>query len=87
MGLTGTTGAAGPTGPTGATDLGYTVVGRGPGPSQIVSTALVQTTVIDSILTVRNPAGNSTALTITPSAGVWGGNSPVSAHLVIMRVQ
>ena len=28
--------------------------------------ALVTTTVINSILTVRNPAGNATALTITP---------------------
>ena len=65
-------------------DLAYTVVGRATGTSQIVGMALVQTTVINSILTVRNPAGNSTALTITPLAG---GTRPVSAHLVITRLQ
>ena len=65
-------------------DLAYTVVGRATGTSQIVGTALVQTTVINSILTVRNPAGNATALTITPLAG---GTRPVSAHLVIKQVQ
>lgn len=58
------------------TDLAPTVVGRATGTSQIVGMALVQTTVINSILTVRNPAGNSTALTITPLAG---GTRPVSA--------
>jgi hypothetical protein len=65
-------------------ELAYTVVGRATGTSQIVEMALVQTTAADSTLTVRNPAGNSTALTITPSAG---GASPVSAHLVITRLQ
>ncbi|KQO00735.1 hypothetical protein ASF12_18470 [Paenibacillus sp. Leaf72] len=64
-------------------DLAYTVVGRATGTSQIVGMALVQTTVINSILTVRNPAGNSTALTITPLAG---GTRPDSAHLVIMQI-
>jgi hypothetical protein len=65
-------------------DLAYTVVGRATGTSQIVGMAIVETTVIDSILTVRNPAGNSTALTITPLAG---GTRPVSAHLVIMQIE
>ncbi|MFK4303095.1 hypothetical protein ABH892_003215, partial [Paenibacillus sp. RC254] len=64
-------------------DLAYTVVGRATGTSQIVEMAIVQTTVINSILTVRNPAGNSTALTITPLAG---GTRPVSAHLVITQL-
>ena len=64
-------------------DLAYTVVGRATGASQIVGMAIVTTTVINSILTVRNPAGNSTALTITPLAG---GTRPVSAHLVITQV-
>ncbi|MGO4347882.1 collagen-like protein [Paenibacillus sp. MCAF9] len=64
-------------------DLAYTVVGRATGTSQIVGMALIQTTVINSILTVRNPAGNSTALTITPLAG---GTRPVSAHLVITQI-
>jgi hypothetical protein len=64
-------------------DLAYTVVGRATGTSQIIGMALVETTVINSILTVRNPAGNSTALTITPLAG---GTRPVSAHLVILQI-
>ncbi len=64
--------------------LDYTVVGRATGTSQIVGMALVDTTVIDSILTVQNPAGNSTALTITPLAG---GAAAVSAHLVIMQIE
>ncbi|MCR8630569.1 hypothetical protein [Paenibacillus radicis (ex Xue et al. 2023)] len=65
------------------TDLVNTVVGRATGTSQIIGMALVQTTVINSVLTVRNPAGNSTALTITPLAG---GTRPVSAHLVITQI-
>ncbi|MTI96005.1 MAG: collagen-like protein [Firmicutes bacterium] len=64
-------------------DLDYTVVGRATGTSQIVGIALVTTTAINSILTVRNPAGNATALTITPLAG---GTRPVSAHLVITQI-
>jgi hypothetical protein len=65
-------------------ELPYTVVGRATGTSQIVEMALVQTTDVGSTLTVRNPAGNSTALTITPIAG---GTHAVSAHLVITRIQ
>ena len=64
--------------------LAYTVVGRPTGTSQIVGLAIIVTTTINSILTVRNPAGNSTAFTITPNAG---GTQPVSAHLVIMQIQ
>ncbi|MGG1629539.1 collagen-like protein [Rossellomorea sp. NRS-1567] len=68
----------------GAIELAYTVVGRATGTSQIVGIAIVETSVINSILTVRNPADNATALTITPVAG---GTEPVSAHLVITRLQ
>ncbi len=64
-------------------DLAYTVVGRATGTSQIVGIALVTTTSVNSLLTVRNPAGNSTALTITPLAG---GTRSVSAHLLIMQI-
>ena len=67
----------------GAAELAYTVVGRATGTSQIVGLALVQTSVVNSILTVRNPASEPTALTITPLAG---GTEPVSAHLVITRL-
>ena len=65
-------------------DLAYTVVGRATGTSQIVGTALVETTAANSVLTVRNPEGTAEALTITPVAG---GTRPVSAHLVITRLQ
>ena len=58
-------------------------VGRATGTSQIVGMAIVTTTTINSILTVRNPAGNAAALTITPLAG---GTRPVSAHLVITQI-
>ena len=44
---------------------------------------IVTTTTINSVLTVRNPANNSTALTITPLAG---GTQPVSAHLVVIQI-
>ncbi len=64
--------------------LAYTVVGRATGTTQIVGMAIVTTDTVNSVLTVRNPASNSTALTITPLAG---GTQPVSAHLVITRLQ
>lgn len=64
-------------------DLAYTVVGRATGTSQIIGIALVATSVINSVLTVRNPAGSAAALTITPLAG---GTRPVSAHLTITQI-
>lgn len=65
-------------------DLAYTVAGRASGTSQIIGMAIVETTVIGSILTVRNPEGSAAALTITP---LVGGTRPVSAHLVITQLQ
>jgi len=65
-------------------DLAYTVAGRATGSSQIVGMAIVETTAVNSILTVRNPEGTAAALTITPLAG---GTRPVSAHLVITQIQ
>lgn len=44
----------------------------------------VSTTSVNNVLTIRNPASNAAALTITPLAG---GTSPVSAHLVILRIE
>ena len=61
-------------------EVPYTVVGRATGTSQIVGMALIETTTINNILTIRNPASETTALTITPLAG---GTEPVSAHLII----
>lgn len=63
--------------------LQYTVVDRATGTSDISGMFLVNTTTINSILTVRNPTGNAAALTITPLAG---GTNPVSAHLVIIQM-
>lgn len=65
-------------------DLDYTVVGMATGTSDIIGMAIVETTSVNSVLTVRNPAGNAAALTITPLAG---GTRPVSAHLVITQIQ
>jgi len=45
--------------------------------------AIVTTTAVNSVLTVRNPAGNAAELTITPLAG---GTRPVSAHLTIVQI-
>lgn len=64
-------------------ELPYTVVGRATGTSQIVGMSLVTASAGDSI-SVRNPAGSSTALTITPLAG---GVAQVSAHLVITQLR
>lgn len=65
-------------------DPAYTAAGRATGASQIVGMAIVETTVINSILTVRNPEGTAAALTIPPLAD---GTRPVSAHLVITQIQ
>jgi len=65
-------------------ELPYTVVGRATGTSQIAGDSLVRTSVINSVLTLENPPGEAIALTMTPVAG---GVDPVSASLVIKRVQ
>jgi hypothetical protein len=59
-----------------------TVSGRGVGSSQVVGRMLITTTVLNTVLNLRNVSNS--ALTITPLAG---GTSPVSAHLLIERVQ
>jgi hypothetical protein len=64
----------------GGVEQPYTVVGRTTGTTQIVGMTLITTSVVNSTLSVRNPVGNFSALTITPLAG---GINPVSAHLVI----
>jgi hypothetical protein len=60
-------------------ELPYTVYGRATGTSQIAGYALVTTTAAGSTVEVRNPAGNTTALTITPLAG---GTKPAAALIV-----
>ncbi len=65
-------------------DVPSSVVGRATGTSQIVGISLITTTAPNTLLEIRNPAGESTALTITPLAG---GTRPVSAHLVITQIE
>jgi hypothetical protein len=67
----------------GAVELPGTVVGRATGTTPIVGHTIITTTVANSILSVRNPAGNPTALSVTPLAG---GTHPVSATLIIKRL-
>ena len=61
----------------------YTVVGRATGTSQIVGICLINITSANSVISIRNPLGEPSALTITPVAG---GSNPVSAHLLIVRL-
>jgi Collagen triple helix repeat (20 copies) len=60
-----------------------TVAGRATGTSQISNDVFITTTSVDNVLTVRNPAGETTALTVTPVAG---GTRPVSGWLVIKQL-
>jgi hypothetical protein len=64
-------------------DLPYTINGRATGTSQISGEALIRTATPNSALAVVNPAGNSPALTVTPSAG---GTHPVAASLIIEQL-
>jgi hypothetical protein len=63
--------------------LPYTVTGRATGSSLITGEALVTTNGAGSLLSVVNPVGNPTALSISPQAG---GSEPVAAWLIIQRL-
>jgi hypothetical protein len=65
-----------------ATEQASTVVGRATGTSQLVGNTLMLLTAGD-VLSIVNPSGNSTALTITPTAG---GTHAVSATLSIKKL-
>ena len=67
----------------GMVELPYTVYGRATATSLIAGDALVTTTAANSVLEVRNPAGNTPALTVTPKAG---GTHAAAASLVIQRL-
>jgi hypothetical protein len=67
----------------GMVEQAYTVYGRATGTNQISGEALVMTTATKSVIEVRNPAGNTTALTITPIAG---GTHAVAASIVIQQL-
>jgi hypothetical protein len=64
-------------------ELAYTVYGRATGTSEISGEALVTTSVAGSELELRNPTGNTPALTITPVAG---GTHAAVASIVIQQV-
>jgi hypothetical protein len=64
-------------------ELPYTLVGRASGTSQLIGMAIVETTAPNSLITVRNPVGNFTSLTLTPIAG---GTRVVSASLIIKQI-
>jgi hypothetical protein len=66
------------------TEIPYTVNGRATGTSQISGDALVTTVAPNSTISVVNPAGNATALTITPSAG---GTHSSAASLIIEQLR
>lgn len=63
--------------------LPETVVGRATGTTQIIGVSLVTTTTAGSVLAVINPPAN-VALSLPINDG---GINPVSAHLVITRIQ
>ncbi len=50
----------------------------------LVTTVMITATAVNSVLTVRNPAGNASAFSITPLAGE---TRSVAAHLVITQIQ
>ncbi len=67
-----------------------TVVGRATGQTQIIGLSLVTTTTSASVLEVINPSSNVTldvSSGTNPAFGDQSGNNPVSAHLVIVRIQ
>jgi Collagen triple helix repeat (20 copies) len=67
----------------GMVELPYTVYGRATGASQIAGDALITTTAASSSVELRNPEGNTPALTITPLAG---GAQPAVASIVIQQL-
>ncbi|MBQ8845127.1 MAG: collagen-like protein [Clostridia bacterium] len=84
-GPTGPQGAQGLIGPTGSTRLTGDIGPTGAtGTSDIIEMSIINTTLVNSILIIRNLARNTAALTITPLAG---GTRPVSVHLVITQIQ
>ena len=64
-------------------ELSYTVSGTGDDNSQITGVSVISAAE-NSVLTVRNPASATSSVTLTPNAG---GNSPVSAHLTVIRLE
>jgi hypothetical protein len=68
----------------GGVGLPNTVVGRATAATQIVGSTVI-TTGAGAVLSVINPVGNASALTVSPNAGGALAN-PVSASLTIQRL-
>jgi hypothetical protein len=66
------------------TDIASSVVGRATGENQIEGESMVTTTLPNMVLTLSNPSGNPVSLTLSQNAG---GIRPVSANLIITRMQ
>lgn len=64
-------------------ELPQGVFGRAALTSPIGGSLILTTVTANSVITIRNPAGNTAALPITASAG---GASAVSSHLVVTRL-
>ena len=45
------------------------VFGRATDTTQIIGISLIETTTINSVVAIKNPSGNSTALTVVPLSG------------------
>lgn len=67
--------------------IANSVVGRDTGTSQIVGISTVTTSTANSVLRVINPPNNLHAIIIPPWAGSVNHSTPVSAHLVIIRIR
>jgi len=61
----------------------YSTTGRATGTSLITNRVFLTTTVVNDVLSVLNPPGNSTALTVTPIAG---GTHAAATTLCIVRL-
>ncbi len=68
----------------GMVEVPYTVYGRATGTSLISGEAIIATTAANSAIEVRNPTGNTPALTITPTAG---GTHAVVASILIEQLR
>ena len=64
----------------GMVELPYTAYGRATGTSLITGEAFVTTSAVNSAIEIRNPTGNTPALTITPRAG--GTHAAVASILI-----
>lgn len=63
------------------------VVGEDTGTSQLVGISTVTTSTANSVLRVINPPASINAVMIPPAAGSVNRLTPVSAHLVIIRIR